>query len=181
MRNHPTHRLGVSLLGVFCLVALASCGDHDSDRLDRSNTTFTTSPITEIADLPASDLIGMSGNEMLDRVFIDKYRNTQVGDGRVRDFGGIKFSTERLNLVKSLVPDKADQYEMYTGEYRVVTACVTQNKSDNSFGLYLGTLPQKFASDSLIEAGRAGDHRDIMDRNTPCHSWGPPLPLSQMH
>lgn len=133
-----------------------------------------------LADVTARDLIGMSGNELQNRLFIEKYWQTQIGDGRVRNFGGVRFSTERLNLVTVIVPDKAQKYATLVGDAQIVASCVTQNKADDSYGLYLGVLSVDLATEEMIARGKAGEYTEIMDRNTPCRSWGPILPLSAM-
>ncbi|UQE75306.1 hypothetical protein MYK68_01305 [Gordonia sp. PP30] len=169
------------------MATLVACGGGDDGR-QASSTKPRPAPdvpdgsvyLTSLDDLPPRELVGLTANTANKRMFTDKYRGTQVGDGRVRNFGDIAFSTEQLNLTKPLVPDRGTEFTDYTGDYRIVAACTTRNAADGSYALYVGILPKEIATDELIAKGRAGEWTPVMDRNTPCSGWGPTLPLSGM-
>ena len=188
MPNSSRHRSVASGAAIaIATIALATaCGTPTDDKgrgasPSSGSANATSGQSSSLADVNARDLIGMSGNEVLNRIFIKKYWGvTPMGDGWVRDFGGVRFSTEQLNLVNPLVPEKAEQHQTITGDSRVVTACVTHDASGNSYGLHLGVLPIDLVTDEILDRGRNGEYREIMDRNTSCRSWGPPLPLSRM-
>lgn len=185
MRHRFTKNCSV-LVVVGAVAALTACGDV-AGTVGPPSTPRLAPDVpdgsvyaTSLDDLPPRELVGLTANQANKRMFTDKYQWTQLGDGRVRSFGDVAFSTEQINLTKPLVPARGADFLEYTGDYRVVAACTTQNVADGSYALYLGILPTEIATDDLVAKGRAGEWIPVMDRNTSCSGWGPTLPLSGM-
>ncbi len=184
MPNNRTNRLVAASLITVAALAAAGCGD---DQPEASHNTSKAAPEvlagttyqSRLPDLQAKDLVGLTANQVNMRIFTERHRLTQVGDGRVRDFGGVKFATDLLNLTKPLVPARAKEFDSYGGNFTVVAACTTREK-DDEYSLHIGIIPPELATESIIGKGKNGDYRSIMERNTTCKSWGPTLPLSGM-
>ncbi len=184
MPNNRTNRLVAASLVAVAALAAAGCSD---DQPEVSHNTSKAAPEvsagttyqSSLPDLQVKDLVGLTANQVNVRIFTERYRLTQVGDGKVRDFGGVKFATDLLNLTKPLAPTRAREFDSYGGNFTVVAACTTREPGE-AYSLHIGILPPELATESIIGKGKSGDYTHIMDRNTTCQSWGPILPLSRM-
>lgn len=165
-------------IAIVCTVLISGCSAKTVAPPQVSSATPTSNFKDSLPDLEASELIGLTENQVQSRLYTKKYSNTSSGMEIMNDFGRVRYRHQIVDLTRLVTPEVASEYRDYTGEFTAIAACVRHDESADSYSIFVGGLPSPLITTAILAQANRGDFNQHLTEYNGCRAPGPKVPIS---